>query len=523
MEKSKNFDFRFLKEDFQAGLVVFLVALPLCLGIALASGVPLFSGIIAGVIGGIIVGSISGSQVSVSGPAAGLVAIIISANASLDAFRTLSLAIMIGGIIQIFLGYLKAGSISSYFPSNVIEGMLAAIGLIIIIKQIPVGFGIHPENKGIFITISEETLGYGIAHLHYLTHIHFGSVIILVFGIALQLFWDKYKKLYKIQTIPSALIAVIFCTILNESFLFFDSIFALDQEFLVNLPDFSEMKTLLTLPNFSEILNPKVWKVAITIAIVASVETLLSIDATDKMDSQKRLTDTNRELKAQGVGNFISGFLGGLPLTSVIVRSSANINAGGRSKISTIIHGILLLLSVFLIPKLLNKIPLASLASILFLVGYRLCSPKVFLHIWRTGKSQFLPFIITVLAVVFTDLLVGVAIGFFVSILFILRGNLELAYRFRKEQYHDGEVIVIHLAEEVSFLNKAAIKHTLMNLPENCTVIIDSTNNVYIDHDVIVIIKDFLLHGAKMKNINARIRGFRKKHKMEEFSLVTIE
>jgi MFS superfamily sulfate permease-like transporter len=522
----KNINSKNLQSDLQSGLVVFLVALPLCLGIALASGAPLFAGVIAGAIGGIIIGSLSGSHVSVAGPAAGLTAIVFTSIATLSSFETFILAVFLAGIFQIILGYLKAGSISNYFPSNVIEGMLTAIGIIIILKQIPVGLGFNLKNEGIFFSFSKKELDSFFIPLGKINSIHFGSVIVLFLGLFIQIFWNKIQFLKNIKSIPAALIAVVAGTVLNEIFLSTNSRFALDKDFLVSLPSFSSISDALnffSVPNFSEITNIKVWEVAATIAIVASIETLLSIDAADKLDLQKRLTDTNRELKAQGVGNLLSGLIGGLPVTSVIVRTSANITSGAKSKFSSIFHGILLFLSVLFIPGLLNKIPLASLASILFLIGYKLASPKVFKKVWNSGVSQFAPFIITVMAVVFTDLLIGVMLGLFISVSFILHANLQFAYRFRKDQYNEGEVITIQLGEQVTFLNKAAIKQTLMDLPADSQVIIDSTNNVYLDHDVIQLIKDFLHYGSKEKNIHARLKGFRAKHKMDDFNHLTIE
>ncbi len=518
-------NFKHIAVDIKAGLVVFVVALPLCLGIALASGAPVFAGIIAGIIGGLVIGSLSGSQVSVAGPAAGLTAIVLSGIATLKSYETFLLAVTIAGVFQIILGFFRAGSISSYFPSNVIEGMLVAIGIIIIVKQIPVGLGLHPENEGMLLNLYSETLSFPFQFLEELNFIHPGALIIFLLGLVIQIAWAKVSFLNRIQFIPAPLVVVIVSTLVNEGFIYFLFDWELDPMFLVHLPAFTHWDNFLNsfqIPKFSEITNLQVWQIAFTICLVASIETLLCIDAADKLDPLKRLTDPNRELKAQGIGNLLSGLLGGLPITSVIVRTTANINSGAKSKLSTILHGLFLALSVLLIPDLLSRIPISSLASILVLIGYKLANPSIFHHMWKRGKAQFLPFLVTVIAIVFTDLLKGVGIGLFVSIMFILKGNLELAYRFKKESYHDGELITIHLAEEISFLNKAAIKQVLMDLPKNSQVVIDFTNNIYIDYDVILLIKDFLLYGAKQRNINVKIRGHKKKHSMEEFNHITI-
>ncbi|MCB1176260.1 MAG: SulP family inorganic anion transporter, partial [Leptospiraceae bacterium] len=330
----------------------------------------------------------------------------------------------------------------------------------------------------------------------------------------------------KIKSIPAPLMAVLIGLFINEYFKSFDSEKVLGNYLLVNLPapeHFAGFIEYLKFPDFTAITNVQVYQIAITIAIVASIETLLSIEAADKLDPKKVFTDTNRELKAQGVGNIISSLLGGMPMTSVIVRTSANVQSGAKSKISTISHGIFLLISVLLAPTFLNRIPLAGLASVLLMVGYKLASPRIFKLKWKQGINQFIPFIATVIAVVSLDLLKGVAIGLCIAIFYILKANLQFAYHFSNDQYHEGETITIHLAQEVSFLNKAAIKQTLFDLPENSKIIIDATNNIYIDFDVIQLIKDFILHSSKDKNIHVRLRGFKKHHNMEEFNHVKIE
>ena len=517
MTKKTNL-FANLKSDFASGLVVFLVALPLCLGIAMASGAPLFSGIIAGIIGGIVVGYLSKSHLSVSGPAAGLTAIVLTAITDLGAFDVFLTAVFIAGFIQLALGYIKAGSISNYFPTNVIEGMLAGIGIIIIMKQLPHAFGYDSDFEGdqSFLQLNgSDTLSSLLGIFNY---IQFGSIIITILSLLILIAWDKIPFLKKLKLIPGALVAVIVGVILNEIFTATQSPLVIAKEHLVSLPvptSFEEFKTIIVTPNFSGITNPKVWVVAFTIAIVASIETLLSIEAADRMDAQKRYTDTNVELKAQGIGNMISSLLGGLPLTSVIVRTSANSNSGAKSKMSTIIHGFLLLISVVTIPLVLNKIPLATLAAILLLVGYKLAKPATFKHFWEKGKYQFVPFIATLLAIVFTDLLKGVALGIVISIIFVLKGNLKRAYSFRKEEYADGDVIHIDLAQEVSFLNKAAIKLTLKDIPQNSKVVIDAKDTVYIAHDILDLIHEFKTTRAIDENIKVKLKGFKKAYQLE--------
>jgi MFS superfamily sulfate permease-like transporter len=507
-----------LKSDFASGLVVFLVALPLCLGIALASGAPLFSGIISGVVGGIVVGYLSQSHLSVSGPAAGLTAIVLTAISDLGAFNIFLLAVLIAGVIQLALGFVKAGSISNYFPTNVIEGMLAGIGVIIILKQIPHAFGYDKDYEGDESFIQPDGQNTFTEIFGILDHIQMGSLVITLVSLAILISWNKVKFLKKLKLVPAALVAVIVGILLNEFFIQSGSSLTITKDHLVSLPvptSLAEFKDILVFPDFTAIGNSKVWVVAVTIAVVASIETLLCIEASDRMDVQKRYTDTNVELKAQGVGNIISSLLGGLPMTSVVVRTSANAAAGAKSKMSAIIHGAMLLLSVLAVPFLLNKIPLATLAAVLLLVGYKLANPKTVKHFWEKGKYQFIPFIATFVGVVFTDLLKGVALGIVISIIFVLKGNLKRAYSFRKEEYVDGDIIHIDLAQEVSFLNKAAIKSTLNDLPENSKVIINATDTVYIAHDVLDLIKEFKSVRAKEENIKVKLVGFKKAYELE--------
>ena len=517
MSKKTNL-FVNLKSDFASGLVVFLVALPLCLGIALASGAPLFSGIISGIVGGIVVGYLSQSHLSVSGPAAGLTAIVLTAITDIGSFNAFLLAVLLAGLIQLALGFIKAGSISNYFPTNVIEGMLAGIGVIIILKQIPHAFGYDPDFDGDESFLQPDGQNSFSEIFNIFDHVQLGSIVIASISLLILILWNKVDVLQKIKLIPPALVAVIVSILLNEFFIQSGSNFAITKEHLVSLPvptTLEEFKNIIVTPDFTEISNSKVWIVAITIAVVASIETLLCIEASDRMDALKRYTNTNVELKAQGIGNIISALLGGLPMTSVVVRTSANNAAGAKSKMSAIIHGLLLLVSVLTIPLILNKIPLATLAAVLLLVGYKLANPATIKHFWEKGKYQFIPFIATFGAVVFTDLLKGVALGMIISIIFVLKGNMKRAYHFKKEEYHDGDIIHIDLAQEVSFLNKAAIKETIASIPKNSSVVINASDTVYIAHDVLDLIKEFKSIRAKEEHIKVKLKGFKKEYQLE--------
>ncbi len=515
-----------LKSDFQSGLVVFLVALPLCLGIALASGAPLFAGILSGIIGGIVVGLFSNSQLSVSGPAAGLTAIILSAITSLNSYEAFLMAVIIAGVLQMILGALKAGAIANYIPSNVIEGMLTAIGIIIILKQIPHAVGYDKDNEGDFFFM--ESTGNNTLSAIYdaINYSHPGSFIIFIVSLMILIAFNKISFLKKIKLVPGALVAVIAGILMNEFFKSQASPLEIADDHLVRLPiakNLNDFWGLLYFPKFDAIKNFQVWVVALTIAIVASIETLLCIEAADKLDPEKRATNPNRELLAQGIGNLFSGLIGGLPMTSVIVRTSANTNAGAKSKMSTIIHGILILVCVLTIPFIINKIPLASLAAILIMIGFKLAGPAIFKKIWSQGLIQFVPFIVTVIAIVFTDLLKGVGIGIVVSIFYILKSNLKFAYSFDKKKYHDGEEIIIQLAHEVSFLNKAAIKETLHQLPKNSVVKIDASESFYIDFDIVELIQDFEKTIAPQKNIKLEVIGMKNKYSLNNVpSHVTI-
>jgi len=510
-KKHKELSFDHIKSDLPAGLVVFLVALPLCLGIALASGAPLFSGIISGIIGGTVVAFASGSPLSVSGPAAGLTVIVLNAIQQLGSYEVFLLAVVLAGLIQIALGYLKAGIIGHYFPSSVIKGMLAAIGLILILKQIPHALGYDKDAEGDFNFIQMDGENSFSEIVNSINFLHPGAVIIASISLFLLIMWDKpfLKKYAFFKFVPGALVVVVLGLVLNQVFISMNSPFALSGDKLVMLPvasSASEFVNQFTLPDFSAFSNYQVYVVAITIAIVASLESLLSVEATDKLDPYKRNTPTNRELKAQGLGNSISGLIGGLPLTAVIVRSSANINSGGKTKMSAIIHGIFLLLSVIALASVLNKIPLACLAAVLLVVGYKLAKVSLFKSMFRLGWDQFLPFVITIIAILFSDLLKGIGVGMAVSIFFILRNNYKSAYYFQKEKHADGESIVIQLAEDVTFINKGSIALTLGHLPENSSVIIDGSKSNSIDIDVLELIHNFK-ETAELKNIQLELKN----------------
>lgn len=499
-----------LRKDFPASLVVFLVALPLCLGIALASGAPLFAGLLTGIVGGIITASISGSQLSVSGPAAGLTVIVFSAIASLGSFQTFLLAVVLAGILQLLLSALKAGTIANYFPSAVIEGMLAAIGIILILKQIPhaVGYDADYEGSISFKGNNENTFS---ALSHALEAISYGAVIISVLSLLVLILWPKMKRL---NLVPAPLIVVVLGVLLNK--VFNGTGLEIRDEHLVRIPEvssFNEFRGLFISPDFSQITNPQVWTVAFTIAVVASLESLLSLEAVDKIDPLKRVSPTNRELLAQGVGNIIAGMLGGLPMTAVIVRSSANVNSGGKTKVSAIMHGCWLFLSLLFIPGIINSIPLSCLAAILLFTGYKLARIGLFKKMYKEGWAQFIPFVVTILAVVLTDLLRGVAIGMVVGVFYILRNNLRNPYCYTIGRNGDKKLITIQLAEEVSFLNKAAISFTLGHLPKGSDVVIDGSNSRYIDRDVIEIIHNFR-HNAYSKGIIVQLKDIKKHYEV---------
>ena len=484
-----------LKQDFPASIVVFLVAVPLCLGIALASGAPLFSGIISGIIGGIVVGAISGSQLGVSGPAAGLAVIVLSAISELGAFETFLLAVVISGIIQVVLGFAKAGIIGYYFPSSVIKGMLSGIGIIIILKQIPHAFGYDKDYEGSLAFVQPDGHNTLTELYHMLGAISPGAVIITVVSMIVLILWDRpfMKRIRIFNIIQGPLVVVVFGIILNLIFSGSES-FALRAEQVVAIPvaeSFTGFLGQFTFPDFSQWFNKDIWIIGATIAIVASLETLLCLEATDKLDPHKRITPVNLELKAQGVGNILSGLVGGLPITQVIVRSSTNIQSGGQTKMSAIFHGVIMLISAMAIPKILNLIPLASLAAILFVVGYKLAKPVVFKQMYKLGKEHFAPFMVTIVGIIFTDLLIGIIMGLVVAVMYILYNNFKKPFLVESEDDLKKGVIHLSLAQDVTFINKASIMNTLSEIPNGAKVVIDASKSINIDQDVIEIIREF--------------------------------
>jgi MFS superfamily sulfate permease-like transporter len=494
-----------LRSDIPAGIVVFLVALPLCLGIALASGAPLFSGIIAGVVGGLVIAGYSKSPLSVSGPAAGLTTIVLAALHELGTFEVFLLAVVLAGILQVGLGFARAGTIGNYFPSSVITGMLAAIGLILILKQIPHAIGYDGDFFGDdnFMQQDGETTFSEIGKA--LQSIAPGATIICFLSMVILILWERpfMKKLTFTSLVPAPVLVVAVGILGNEAYKLWLPEFVIGAEHLVSLPvadSFDSFFSQFTTPDFSGILNPKVWTVALTLAMVASLESLLSIDAIDKLDPYKRLTPLNHELKAQGIGNIISGMIGGLPITSVIVRSSANVNSGGKTKTSAIFHGILLMSTAILIPGLLNMIPLSALAGILLLVGYKLTKPALIKSQFRKGWNQSIPFMVTIIAILFTNLLQGIFIGLAIGLIFVLRSNFHQALFLVKE----GNQYLIRLTKDVSFLNKALLRQTFREIPDNSDVIIDGSRSAFIDNDIIETIHDFQ-ESAKSRNITVEL------------------
>jgi len=503
-----------LKSDIPASIVVFFVAIPLCLGIALASGAPLFSGIISGVIGGIVVGIASGSSLGVSGPAAGLAVIVFSAIDTLGSWPAFLLAVVLAGIIQLIAGYAKTGFIAHFFPSAVIKGMLTGIGLLVILKQIPHALGYDKDFMGdlsYFQMDGETTLTSITSAFNACTP---GAVLIAALSIAVLILWDTVltKKHRLFQLIQGPIVVVMIGIVMNTLFQSGTLDFSLTADQLVRLPVANNLTSFLgqiTPPDFSAITHFEVWKTAVVLALVASIETLLCVEATDKLDPFKRVTPTNRELKAQGLGNIVSGLCGGLPVTQVIIRSSANISFGGKTKLSTILHGVFLLISAATMAEFLNKIPLASLAAILIVVGYKLAKPALFKQMYKLGQEQFIPFSATVLGILTTDLLRGITIGIGFGIFYTLRHSYRNSYYMKdvitKENEHQVHHIV--LAEEVSFFNKASIIQALDVIPANSTVIIDCTKSRSIAYDVVEFIRDYKSN-AKLKNITVETIAF---------------
>ncbi|WDQ17238.1 SulP family inorganic anion transporter [Rhodopirellula sp. P2] len=506
-------------QDLIAGLVVFLVALPLCLGIALASGADLFSGLLAGIVGGLVVAVISGSHTSVSGPAAGLTAIVAAQIALLGSFEAFLLAVLIAGVIQIGFGIARGGALSAFFPSSVIKGLLVAIGVILILKQIPHIFGhdTDPEGEMSFIQPDQENTFSELLTI-FAGEIHVGAMVIGLLSIAILLLWERIPVLKK-SLVPAPLIVVIAGVLINLGFTNMGQDWSVSGSHLVQIPiaqSFSEFFGFLRLPDFSRAFDPAIYIAAVTIAVVASLETLLNLEAVDKLDKAKRDSPPSRELIAQGCGNMVCGLIGGLPITSVVVRGSVNVGAGSKTKMSAIFHGALILISVAFLPTLMNKIPLSALAAILLVTGFKLASPTIFKQMWKEGRYQFTPFIITVIAIVVTDLLIGILIGLAISILFILNSNLRRPIRRIVETQVDGDVTHIELSNQVSFLNRAALDRVLNETSPGSKLVIDASRSDYIDPDVLSLIRDFKENVAPPRNISVNLAGFRQKYQLSE-------
>ena len=494
------------KNDLPASVVVSLVAMPLCLGIALASGAPLLSGLVTGIVGGIVVGGLSGSKLAVSGPAAGLTVIVLSAVAELGSFEAFLVAVVLAGALQLGFGFARGGVLGSFIPDAVIKGMLAAIGLILILKQIPHAFGwdADPEGDLAFAQPDGETTFSELWNLA--GHIAPGALVISLLSLAILITWESSAIRTKTwsKLIPGPLVVVVFGAAVNALYASFAPAWTLGSSHLVSIPTAESAEGLfaqLPKPDWSIITTKAVWVTALTIALVASLETLLSIEATDKLDPKKQITPTNRELKAQGVGNVIAGLLGGLPMTAVIVRSTANIAAGGQSRWSAMLHGVWLVLALAFGASLVNQIPLASLAAILLVVGFKLTRPSLYTSAWTRGRDQFIPFVTTVVAILFTDLLWGILIGLAVGLFFVIKTNYHAALTVTRDDHR----YLIRLKQSVSFLNKPLLRKTFENIPEGSYVIIDGTRCEFLDDDVVETIKDFA-STASMKGITVELK-----------------
>jgi len=497
-----------LRKDLPSSLAVFFVALPLCLGVALASGAPLASGLFAGIIGGVFIGFLSGSEVSVSGPAAGMVAVVLAAITKLGSFEAFLMALLLAGCIQVAAGLFKIGFIASYIPKNIIQGLLTAIGLILILKQIPHAVVLDGNYEGYFSFFQADGENTFTELIRAMDFFNPGAVFISTFSILFLIFWEK-SPLQKYKYFPPSLILVLTGILLNALFVAYIPSWAIKVEHLVSVPSLHNGDKLFIFPDFSSLTNPLVWLSALTIAIVASLETLINIEAMDNLDPSKRFTPPNKELFAQGIGNIVGGFFGAIPITSVVVRSSVNIQAGAYSKASTILHGFWLLIGMLFLSGFLNQIPLCSLAAILIMAGYKLAKPTIFKAMYSKGHNQFIPFLATVVSIVLTDLLTGILIGSGVSIFYLLKSNLDHPFLIIEEKRHIGDTMRITLPNQVSFLNKAKIDSLLRKIPKSEKVIIDASQNHYMDPDVVEIFQDFVYTEAHKKDIKVNVLSMR--------------
>lgn len=511
---------RYLKFDFVAAIVVFLVAVPLCLGIALASGAPLFSGILSGIIGGIVVGSFSGSHVSVSGPAAGMAAVVIAAITQLGDFHLFLLALVLAGLIQILIGVFKAGFIADYVPSNVVQGLLCAIGILLIIKQLPLAFTLSADFNELKTNLLETTEGFSLSPLLALSHhINSGAMLITFLSLSILVHFDLTKNKF-LKEMPSPIVVVIVGVLLNEVFIWTHLPLIQDSPQLVNIPKTSgiyEFFSQLEYPNWSAWTNPKIYLYALILSIVASLETLLNFKAGEKLDKKRRHSPSNQELIAQGVGNMTAGFIGGIPITSVIIRTSINIQAGSKTKMSTILHGVFILLSVMLLPGVLNKIPLSSLAAILIYTGYKLNKPIIYKNIYSQGWDRFIPFIVTVVSIIVFNLLTGIVIGLAISLFYILKSNSQARIDIFKEIYPTGVISRLVLPQQLTFLNKATLVAELSSIPKHTQLIIDARYTQYLDKEILELLYEFKDEKAPNRHIALNLIGFKDHYKVHNY------
>ncbi|HRD71171.1 MAG TPA: SulP family inorganic anion transporter [Legionella sp.] len=511
---------RYLKFDFVAAIVVFLVAIPLCLGIALASGAPFFSGIISGVIGGIVVGALSGSQVSVSGPAAGMAAVVVTAITQLGDFNIFLVALVLAGLVQIIIGLFKAGFVADYVPSNVVQGLLCAIGILLIIKQLPLAFTLSADFNELKAHLLETTEGFTLSPLLAITnHINSGAMLITFLSLGLLIFFDKTRNKV-LKEIPAPIIVVVLGVLLNELFIWTDSVLVQNSPQLVNIPETDGIKDFLSqleYPAWSSLTNPKVYLYGFIICIVASLETLLNLKAGERLDSLRRRSSTNQELVAQGVGNMAAGLVGGIPITSVIVRTSINIQAGSKTKASAILHGFFILIAVMMLPGTLNKIPLSSLAAILIYTGYKLNKPSIYKNIYAQGSDRFIPFIVTVISIIAFNLLAGILIGLTISLFYILKSNSQARIDIIKEIYPNGVISRMILPQQITFLNKAALIAELDSIPRYAQLIIDARYTQYIDKEILELLNEFKDEQAPAKQIAMNLTGFKDSYKIHNY------
>ena len=510
-----------LKFDLTAAFVVFLVAIPLCLGISIASGAPLFSGILSGIIGGIIVGSLSGSSVSVSGPAAGMAVIVVTIIAQLGDFNAFLLALALGGILQMIMGSLRAGFIADYIPTNVIQGLLCAIGLLLIIKQLPLAFT-HSNTLTELKLYLLDTTAEGLTFqplMNLLHHINQGASLISLVSFAVLVYFDKTQHPW-FKPIPGTIVVVILGVVLNEFFEFTNSSLTQETPELVNMPHERGLASIfyqLTFPTWSMWTNPQIYLYAMIIAVVASLETLLNIQAGEKLDKTHRHCSRDRELIAQGLGNLISGLIGGLPITSIVVRTSVNIQTGARTKMATIFHGIFILFTIMLIPHALNQIPLSSLATVLIYTGYKLTSPKIYKKIYQQGLDRFMPFIATIIGIVAIDLLAGILMGLLVSLFFILKTNSQARLDIIKEINPNGVISRLVLPQQITFLNKASLVAELNSIPSGSQLIIDARYTDYIDKEILELIKEFQHEQTPHREISLNLIGFKEQYNIHNY------